>query len=224
MRANKEYVTEKFNEFNRTIFGNELPSINIRIGNAKTMLGSISYKKKTTWKKTVYYDFKLTVSSYSELTEKEIEDVIIHEMIHYYILYFNIKDTSSHGVTFRRIMNSINKNFKRNITISKRNATPLPERSATKLYLVCTGELANGKLAVSVIPKSKIFTFWSLLPKLFKIRNVKWYASRDKYFDRYPKCVKPKMYVAEDDISSHLTNANELTKTDNKIIFLKREQ
>ena len=35
-----------------------------------------------------------------KLTTEQIDDVLIHEMIHYSIAYTGLKDTSSHGIVF----------------------------------------------------------------------------------------------------------------------------
>ena len=55
---------------------------------------------------TKYYDFKLRINKRIDLPEQEIEDIIIHEMIHYHIAYNGIKDTSTHGRVF---MNKISR-------------------------------------------------------------------------------------------------------------------
>ena len=62
MKATEGFVKEKFDEFNKLIFNNKLPNIPIKIGKAKTQLGSISYKKRTTINAINYYDLKLVMT------------------------------------------------------------------------------------------------------------------------------------------------------------------
>lgn len=226
MKATEEFVKEKFDEFNKLIFNNKLPNIFIKIGKAKTQLGSISYKKRTTINDINYYDLKLTISSCYDLQESELEDIIIHEMIHYYILHLRIKDTSPHGKIFHEIMQKINSRFGRNITISKRQNKAITEEakvsnSPLRQHIICMAETPDGQHVITVIAKSRILAFWELLPNLFKLRNVKWYASIDKYFDRFPKCIKPKLYIADTVTLDHLNNAKELIKSGNRIILKK---
>ena len=226
MKATEGFVKEKFDEFNKLIFNNKLPNIPIKIGKAKTQLGSISYKKRTTINAINYYDLKLIISYCYDLQENELEDIIIHEMIHYYILHLRINDTSPHGRIFQEIMQKINSRFGRNITISKRQNKAITEdakitNSPQRQHIICTAEIPDGQHVITVIAKSRIFAFWELLPNLFKLRNVKWYVCIDKYFDRFPKCIKPKLYIADTVTLDHLNNAKELIKSGNRIIMKK---
>ena len=226
MKATEGFVKEKFDEFNKLIFNNKLPNIPIKIGKAKTQLGSISYKKRTTINAINYYDLKLIISSCYDLQENELEDIIIHEMIHYYILHLRINDTSPHGRIFQEIMQKINSRFGRNITISKRQNKAITEdakitNSPQRQHIICTAEIPDGQHVITVIAKSRIFAFWELLPNLFKLRNVKWYVCIDKYFDRFPKCIKPKLYIADTVTLDHLNNAKELINSGNRIILKK---
>ena len=64
--------------------------------------------------KRTYYDFSLNFSKLYEMDKQKLEDVVIHEMIHYYIHYHQIQDSSAHGAVFRKMMNDINTRFQRN--------------------------------------------------------------------------------------------------------------
>ena len=119
MKATVEYIEKKFEEFNRQMFAGKLPKLSIELSNAKTFLGQCAFKKRlTVFGKVKLYDFRMRISTRFDLTEREIEDTIIHEMIHYYIGVNNLKDTSAHGQLFRQMMNSINERYGRSLTIS----------------------------------------------------------------------------------------------------------
>ena len=119
MKATIPYVEKRFEEFNQLMFDGQLPKLPIELSNAKTFLGLCVYKKKRTlFGTTECYDFKLRISTRIDLAEAEVEDIIIHEMIHYYIAYKGLHDTSAHGRVFRQIMNTINEKFRRHIKIS----------------------------------------------------------------------------------------------------------
>ena len=120
------YIEEKFDAFNKLIFGGELPRIPIVLGSATSVVGAFSYKaRRNFWGKKEYFDLKLRFSKKFDLPENELEDVIIHEMIHYYIHFKNLKDKSAHGPLFKNLMNQINKTFGRKISIRYRGSSAL---------------------------------------------------------------------------------------------------
>lgn len=122
-----QYIKDRFEVFNKQMFGGALPLPVIRVSKAKTYLGAVTYKRKRTWYgKVVISDFKLCISARYELSENLLEDTIIHEMIHYYILYNGLKDTSPHGRLFRQMMKAINEKFARHIVMSHRGAKLKP--------------------------------------------------------------------------------------------------
>lgn len=119
MKPTKEYLEEKFEAFNNQMFGGQLPAVPIKLGKGKTALGYLKFRRhKSLFGRVSLSGFSIFISTYFDLTEDEIEDTLIHEMIHYYIYFNNIKDTSSHGPFFREKMAEINRNFSRNIHIS----------------------------------------------------------------------------------------------------------
>lgn len=126
MIATIPYIEEKFDAFNKLIFGGELPRIPIVLGSATRVVGAFSYKaRRNFWGKKEYFDLKLRFSKKFDLPENELEDVIIHEMIHYYIHFKNLKDKSAHGPLFKNLMNQINKTFGRKISIRYRGSSAL---------------------------------------------------------------------------------------------------
>lgn len=122
MKATVTYIEQKFEEFNRQIFGGKLPKIPVELSDAKTFLGQCVYKRRRKpFGKTELYDFRLRINTRIDLPEREVEDTIIHEMIHYYIGYNQLKDASAHGPLFLSIMNEINRKFGRHLTVSHKN-------------------------------------------------------------------------------------------------------
>ena len=116
MIATISYVERKFAEFNRQMFAGQLPKLPIELSDAKTFLGKCVYRKRVKPNgKTENYDFRLRINTRIDLPEHEVEDTIIHEMIHYFIGWKQLEDTSSHGTIFRHIMNSINEKYGRHI-------------------------------------------------------------------------------------------------------------
>ena len=105
MKADRQYIEKKFEEFNRQMFAGKLPPIPIELSDAKSFLGQWVFKiRRTLFGKTEKYDFRLRINTRIDLPEQDIEDTIIHEMIHYYIGVNQLKDTSAHGQIFRQIV------------------------------------------------------------------------------------------------------------------------
>lgn len=134
MKATIPYIQEKFNEFNQQMFDGCLPMLPIKLSKARTFLGILAYRRRRTLSGEIEkYDFRLRISTYHDLPEQELEDTIIHEMIHYYIGIKQLKDTSAHGKIFRKMMKDINERYGRHITISYRSkATTLPRRKVVR--------------------------------------------------------------------------------------------
>lgn len=123
MKPTVDFLKRNFDEFNRLMFDGQLPELPIAVGNARTSLGGLHFVRHRKMLGGVEYrNFHIRISSRYDLDEREIEDVLIHEMIHYYILYNKLKDTSAHGVVFRKMMNDINAHFGRNISVSYKRA------------------------------------------------------------------------------------------------------
>ena len=79
------YIQKKFDDFNRQYFGNLLPPIPVKLSNAKTFLGKVCFRKerKLFSRKWHYSDFILSINTRIELPEEMVEDIILHEMVHY---------------------------------------------------------------------------------------------------------------------------------------------
>ena len=185
-----DYLRHAFEHYNALIFDGKLPVPKLKWSRAKTRLGQMACKRKTSWGRTKYYDFTISVSNYYKLTKEEIDDVLIHEMIHYSIAYTGLKDTSAHGIVFRGMMDKINRTFNRHITISVRTRN-LQARSAQqpKDYLILALETKDGKYFLSSVNPSAAGKLAISLARAREIAHYAWYQSQDEYFRSMP-CVR----------------------------------
>ena len=117
-----DYIQSCFDEYNVLFFNGTLPPIPIKLSNARTFLGKVTFVKRRKWLfgEWVYSNFKLRINTRFDLPEELIQDTILHEMIHYYIAVNHLRDTSTNGQLFRREMKRINEQGNRHITISYR--------------------------------------------------------------------------------------------------------
>ena len=209
-----------FNKYNSLCFDGKLPLPRIRIGHAKGYLGQLRYKvKKDKSGKATYSDFSLNFTQRYEMDQEKLEDVVIHEMIHYYIHYNNIQDTSAHGVVFRKMMDDINIRFKRNITISDRSGLPVSdENQQIKMHLVCVATLKSGDTGVAVCARTRAFEIYDELPRRYDILKFSWYFTSDQYFNRFKRTNTAKLYRADkEEVRQHLATAAELERVGNVI-------
>lgn len=211
MIASVPFIQKTFDRFNTLCFEGVLPAVPIVLTKAGTFLGKMEYKSRRDFFGIVssHYDFRLKISTEFDLSQEELEDVVIHEMIHYYIAYRNLRDSSVHGETFRRIMDTINQKYGRHITVRHHGE---PEQnlvrngnSQYRKHYLCVSTFLDGNKGITVCASTKIFNLYRLLPKYYDIAKMEWYGSADPFFDRFPRSNTPKIYrISEDELTEHL--------------------
>jgi len=215
MTATVSYVSQKVREFNELIFDSSLPPVRIKLVKARTFLGKMqySYRRGFLGLRTGNRDFVLKISSLFDLPQDELDDVIIHEMIHYHIAVNNIKDTSAHGQVFRHYMDEINSRFGRHVSIRHKGAVPAGEPSArtSAPRIICVSLLEGGLWGVTVCAQSRVGELRRRLPRFFRVERMDWYLSSDEFFRRFPRSRTPKIYkVSREDLDKHLAGAEKL--------------
>lgn len=192
MKATIPYIEKKFDEFNRRIFGGKLPRLPIELSDAKTFLGVCVYKKRRmAGGKTERFGFKLRINTRIDLTEREIEDTIIHEMIHYYIGVNQLEDTGAHGQLFRQMMNTINEKFGRHLTVSHRMTREQREQSidrTPRYRVIAVVKFKNGTTGIKVIPRilQRILDYYRKVSGHQDVERVELFMSDNPFFNRYP--------------------------------------
>ncbi len=180
-----------FRQFNADYFDDGLPVPRLALSKARTRLGTMSCKCRRGMLLYKYSDFTIRVSTYYDCTEREYQETLLHEMIHYYIIYNRIHDTSSHGPAFRRIMQQLNSKYGWNITVSSsmRGHKLSDPQSARKVctYVVLAIVTKDGGRMLSVVnPRSasEVDLRARMVPEIVDHR---WYMTQDDYFRKFPK-------------------------------------
>ena len=225
MKATIPYVEKKFEEFNRLMFDGKLPMLPIELSDAKTFLGVCVYKRKRTmWGKVVCYDFKLRINTRIDLDEREVEDIIIHEMIHYYIGLNRLVDTSAHGRVFRQMMSDINERFGRHIRISHQ---PTPEQKVQlcgtkrRWRVVALVAFKDGRAGIKVLPRvvTKIRNYYDVVGRKSCIERIELYMTNDVFFNQYPCSAALRVhYIDQAEVEKHLEGAEKLTWEGTRLI------
>ena len=86
-------IERQFDKWNDTIFGGELPRPTFELIQTKRHLGQFHWRKIGTDK----MGYSIRISVFYDRPLEAYVDTIVHEMLHFYIKYNGIKDTSSHG-------------------------------------------------------------------------------------------------------------------------------
>lgn len=220
MRATIDYIKQKFDEYNELCFEGKLKPLPFKLSNAKSFLGAVFYKRKNnpdgTW---LYYDFVFKISTVTDLPEDVVEDTILHEMIHYYIMSNQMQDTGPHGKLFIAKMKEINVKFNRNISVIHRT-TKEEEDSDKRVqqHIICFSRLKNGRRGITIAMKSRLLELWDAMPNYPNMAELKWVVSTDPFFNRFPKATKPVIYfVPSEELEEHLKDARPLVRTGNSI-------
>lgn len=216
MNITVAWLEKRFDAFNHTIFNDELPRIPIELSNAKTFLGLCVYDRhRNLFGKVERCNFRLRISTRYDLTEQEVEDVLIHEMIHYCIHYKRVPDTSAHGKVFRKMMALINTRFNRHITISHRRGTEVREerRQSASYKIVAWVHFTNGDHGFKVLPRvgTTILRYYNTLLGVDRISSINLYITTNAFFDHYPRSGAFKVYHTDSStMTEQLCNAMRL--------------
>ena len=190
-----DWMEEWFKRFDQEYFGGKLPLPELALTRAKTRLGQLAFKRASRWGRTKLYDFKLSMSTYYDMTEQQAKSVLLHEMIHYIIGYTGLKDTSPHGVVFRGMMDNLNRKYGWDIRVmTSTKGWKVSERVAEKkkakglqTYLMLAIELKDGKFYLSRVNPGFARRIEKQLPMVRELRSHRWYTTQESYFEDYPQ-------------------------------------
>ena len=198
MRASLEFIEERFERFNREIFGNALPKPLIHISSARSFMGQFKCESRRSLFKKSKETYHITLSVRYDLDENVLEDVLIHEMIHFLIRFKNIKDSSSHGLQFRKLMNEINRTFGRHITVSHQcTKAELASDDAKAHSIVCLCRMTDGRQLVCRVSQSKVFEIHRAFQEWDKVVDEAWYWVYGSYFNRYRRVLTPRLFSVD---------------------------
>ena len=208
------YLEERFDTFNELCFEGALPRIPIKLSGGQSFIGRLTYRPVRDWRGRVVRkeDFVLRISTRFDLPEAEIEDTLIHEMIHYWIALQGLQDSSTHGKLFRAKMKEINERHGRNLSISHRS-TPeeLDRDQRISEHWLCVSLLSDGRTALTVCAKPCAGSIQRAFQHARSIRSMSWYRSYDPWFNRFPRCRTPKLFPVDPvELQAHLTGAEQL--------------
>lgn len=188
-------MEEWFRRFDHDYFGGKLPVPELGLTRAKTRLGQLAYKRATRWGRTKLYAFKLSMSTYYDMTDRQAKSVLLHEMIHYIIGFTGLKDTAPHGIVFRGMMDNLNRKYGWDIRVMTSTkgwkvsewAEERQKAKGPQTYLMLAIEMKDGKHYLSRVNPSFARRIESKLALVRELRSHRWYTTHEPYFEDYPQ-------------------------------------
>jgi hypothetical protein len=207
MIATHAFVEECFNRFNAEMFMGKLPRVPIVLTATRKQVACISCKRI----KGQYSDFSLRVSNILDLPQRKLEDVVIHELIHLCILSNGVHDTSAHGAVFKAMMNKINRQWNRNITI-KVDLEPGMQKAraagASRIMVFCLIKFKDGRNGITVCARTAVVSIAKIYAGVSDILSVQWYCTYDLFFAKFPRSRTGRVYsISAEEIAAHVTNS-----------------
>ena len=118
MIADLNTMSRMFRECNKKYFDGSLPTPYFQLMNKLNTLARFEYNKDKKGKHLIKWQ-ALKFSDCYDFPEEDFREIMVHELIHYYIAWNGIKDNKDHGREFMRIANEINEKHGLNVTKTK---------------------------------------------------------------------------------------------------------
>lgn len=138
-----------------------------------------------------FYDRIIIYRRSEHRSVREIDEILVHEMIHQYIIQNSIPDTSNHGRTFKDYMLRINKTFPDELNITVRGKAPIATGPGSKTHQLIVVSMYDGTCYCCRIMPAKLPQFLKLVMKNKKAGEFKDYMhceSDDMYFNSIRAC------------------------------------
>ena len=116
MIADLNNMPHMFWECNRLYFNHKLPTPKFDVMHTYRKLGKFAYRwgeKKKPFKKRFMV---ILMSDYFDFDEETFRNIMVHEMIHYYLAWNRIKTKKDHGKEFMEIAQDLNVKYGLNVT------------------------------------------------------------------------------------------------------------
>lgn len=210
MRVTRDFAISCFTRFNDLLFDSRLPLIPIEINSSRKAMGMFVFPTICPGPHSNHVSrCRLKISNRFDLPSNQLEDIIIHEMIHYYLWVTDVSDNAPHGYAFRKIMNRINRTHGRAISVSHRltSKTQATDTRKTNNYIIVV-QWNDGRLNMAKVTRSFIFEMHRICNMLPDVKKCSWYWSTNSWFNRFPAVRSAKLYnLSQDDFRLYFSDA-----------------
>ncbi|MCH3993985.1 MAG: SprT-like domain-containing protein [Prevotella sp.] len=190
-----DWMRMNFRYFNQKYFEGFLPDPHFGISRSRTRLGSMTLAKTRLGGRIITHDFTIRVTTYYDMTEKQAQSIVLHEMIHYDIAYRGLQDTSAHGVLFRKKMKELNMlgNWGIDVTSSIKDwkvadwVKMRQKKHQLTAFVILVIHLTSDKLFISRANPKFVKSLERKLNSEPSVIAHEWYVSNLKEFEQYPQ-------------------------------------
>jgi hypothetical protein len=204
MVVTRNWIVENYNKYNDLIFLGALPKIdvlhfNVEVNHSKCAFGlcCTRYRNGKVLSRTI------KMSNYLDRTEADLVDTLVHEMIHLYIGVKNMKDTSPHGVIFKRIMRELNAKYDLHMSVRKKTditeGRPNIANPTNEVSTIFTLECKDGRYFISKANEKYINSIDREAKRWSGCKDIRWYKSKDPIFNEWAKVRKLRGQVVSKD-------------------------
>lgn len=116
MVANLDNMLIAFDDCNMKYFEGKLPVPMFDLLHSFRTCGYFHCDYEQVWFSKKLFNFCISMTDYYDFTTKQFEDILVHEMIHYYLAYFGLDKSCSHGREFKKMAKRLNQTYGLNIT------------------------------------------------------------------------------------------------------------
>lgn len=136
-------------------------------------------------------DSIIIYQQYPDLTQKEIDDTLVHEMIHQYIYQNQIEDSNVHGKVFTKLMGKINASFPNELNLRVSGGIKERRGVGDTLHKLIIVYCDTGVCLCCKVNPRKTDMFMNRIKEHmdeWKIRKYELCESYDRYFDSLTAC------------------------------------
>lgn len=191
------------------------------LSRARTFVGKFEARGKRDWMGRTHWNYVLRFSTAFDLPQEELEDTILHEMIHFSLRVSDRRDATPHGPKFRTMMEIINERFNRHITVShdsKGKGSPVLRRASW--HIVGVVSFRDGRKGIKVLPRieQRVLEWNRRVLTSSTVTSTKYYLALHELFQRYPNSTAMKVGIVDEaELNEALKDAIELEIVGNRL-------
>lgn len=226
MVVTREWLVENYNKYNNLIFNGGLPSLergqnqwvnfDLKVNNSRVYLGQFCQRKKALFGDMNY---TIKISRYYDREEKDLINTLVHEMIHCYIAYNHIRDTSPHGVEFKRMMRKLNYQYGLNMSV-RIPVNAKPSAPKNEEFYILAMETNDGRYFISNMNKSYMDNILASAARSHVAKQMKCFVSTNPRFQNWSKVRKLRGHQFKKDDYEKIYN--DLKEKDKEILDYKK--
>lgn len=195
MKVATEFLANSFKVFNTIYFNGKLVTPNFEVSHTKTALGDFRSIGNS------YY--RIRISDYYIREQKDIEQTLLHEMIHLYQKQMGVG--YGHDYSFKKKANEINRKggyaISRTTSIDNCQVSKQKVSNEIKEYNVAVYHASSGKWFMFVMASSKVEQWKNTLESNSTIVSYFTFKSKADKYATFPSCRKicKGMYISDEE-------------------------